>query len=261
MPDAGVINTCRVTWPLMSRPRMLPAWVRTSSVLAANFTPPALPRPPIFTWDLTITGRPSRSAAATASSTVVTTVPSGAGTPWARNSSLAWYSYRSTWSPDASRGFAERSEHGSQEAPGARGPTTRPYRDRRSDGQSGWYEARHPAGSERGLSPADSAHPRPDGRYPRSDLSWIAGPRGPDRACPSPTTSLTPTPPAPTSKSPAPSTPPNPTAPEYPHTYPSHRHPTTTSHSTRTHPDPPTTTPSPKSPNPDHHATHPPSTR
>src|SRR6478735_588680 len=176
MPDAGVINTCRVTWPLMSRPRMLPAWVRTSSVLAANFTPPALPRPPIFTWDLTITGRPSRSAAATASSTVVTTVPSGAGTPWARNSSLAWYSYRSTWSPDASRGFAERSEHGSQEAPGARGPTTRPYRDRRSDGQSGWYEARHPAGSERGLSPADSAHPRPMGATREAISAGLQGP-------------------------------------------------------------------------------------
>src|SRR6478735_9177440 len=153
MPDAGVINTCRVTWPLMSRPRMLPAWVRTSSVLAANFTPPALPRPPIFTWDLTITGRPSRSAAATASSTVVTTVPSGAGTPWARNNSLAWYSYRSTWSPDARRGFASRSEHGSRQAPGTRGPTRRPYRGSRSDGQSGWYEARH-------LDPR--GHPAPD---------------------------------------------------------------------------------------------------
>ena len=65
----------------MSNPRMFPAWVRTSSMVAANFTPPALPRPPIFTCDFTITGVPSSCAAATASSTVRATRPAGAGTP------------------------------------------------------------------------------------------------------------------------------------------------------------------------------------
>ena len=79
MSFAGVISTCRVTCPLMSSPRMLPAWVRTSSTVAAYFTPPALPRPPIFTCDFTITGVPSRSAASTASSTVVATMPGRRG--------------------------------------------------------------------------------------------------------------------------------------------------------------------------------------
>jgi hypothetical protein len=47
----------RTTWPLMSRPRMLPACVRASSRSnAASFTPPALPRPPTCTWALTTTG-------------------------------------------------------------------------------------------------------------------------------------------------------------------------------------------------------------
>ena len=54
-------------WPRMSRPKMLDAWVRTASTSAANFTPPALPRPPVCTWAFTITGVPNRSAAATAS--------------------------------------------------------------------------------------------------------------------------------------------------------------------------------------------------
>ena len=75
---------------------MLPAWVRTSSMVAANLTPPAFPRPPVLTCDLTITGVPSFSAAATASSTLVTTMPGLTGTSWAANSSFAWYSYRST---------------------------------------------------------------------------------------------------------------------------------------------------------------------
>ena len=79
---------------------MLSACVRTSSIVLANFTPPALPRPPILTCDFTITGVPSRVAASTASSTVRATMPAGAGTPCAANSSFAWYSYRSTCSPN-----------------------------------------------------------------------------------------------------------------------------------------------------------------
>ena len=44
------------TWPLMSRPRMLPACRRTSAASEANLTPPALPRPPTCTCALTTTG-------------------------------------------------------------------------------------------------------------------------------------------------------------------------------------------------------------
>ena len=32
------------------------AWVRTSSAFAASLMPPALPRPPTWTWALTTTG-------------------------------------------------------------------------------------------------------------------------------------------------------------------------------------------------------------
>ena len=54
---------------------------RTASGSAASFTPPALPRPPVWTWAFTTTGRPSRSAAATASSGVKATSPVGTGSP------------------------------------------------------------------------------------------------------------------------------------------------------------------------------------
>src|ERR1700741_4551136 len=69
MSDACSIHTTLTTWPLMSMPRMFPACVRTSSALLASLMPPALPRPPTCTWALTTTGYPTRSAAATASST------------------------------------------------------------------------------------------------------------------------------------------------------------------------------------------------
>ena len=60
---------------------MLDAWFCTSSTEAANFTPPALPRPPVCTCAFTITGVPKRSAAATASSTLKATSPSDTGMP------------------------------------------------------------------------------------------------------------------------------------------------------------------------------------
>src|SRR5450755_1442610 len=116
MSLAGLISTRRVTWPLMSSPMMFPACLRTSSRVAANLTPPALPRPPILTCDLTITGGPNASAAATASSTVVTTRPGGAGTPCAVKISFAWYSYRSTCSPSQDCGCRKSRRHAS---PGA----------------------------------------------------------------------------------------------------------------------------------------------
>ena len=61
---------------------MLAAWVCTASTSAANLTPPALPRPPVCTWAFTITGVPNRSAAATASCTVVTASPGDTGIPY-----------------------------------------------------------------------------------------------------------------------------------------------------------------------------------
>ncbi len=81
----------------MSRPRMSSARAAASSGLLAIFTPPALPRPPVFTWALTTTtGVPSSAAADLASSTVVAMMPRSTGTPCASKTSRAWYSYRST---------------------------------------------------------------------------------------------------------------------------------------------------------------------
>src|SRR6185437_14903516 len=82
-------------WPLMSRPRMFCAWVNASSGVAAYFTPPALPRPPVFTCALTMTGRPISSAMALAPSAVSVTRPGVVGTLCFANSSFAWYSKRS----------------------------------------------------------------------------------------------------------------------------------------------------------------------
>jgi hypothetical protein len=81
MSEASSIHTTSTVWPLMSMPRMFPAWVRTSSASAASLMPPALPRPPTCTWAFTTTGYPMRSAAATASSTVVTASPGDTGIP------------------------------------------------------------------------------------------------------------------------------------------------------------------------------------
>ena len=61
----------------------------------ASLMPPALPRPPIWTWALITTGKPSSSAAFTASGTVVAGLPSGTGTPCFAKSCLPWYSRRS----------------------------------------------------------------------------------------------------------------------------------------------------------------------
>ena len=81
----------------MSRPRISPARAAASSGLFAIFTPPALPRPPVFTCALTTTtGVPSSAAAAEASSGVTAVMPRRTGTPCFSKTSLAWYSYRST---------------------------------------------------------------------------------------------------------------------------------------------------------------------
>src|SRR2546426_2832356 len=95
MSEARSIQTRRTMWPRMSMPRILPAWVRTSSTLAANWMPPALPLPPTWTWALTTTGYPMRSATATAPSAVSATSPAETGMPKRAKYCLPWYSKRS----------------------------------------------------------------------------------------------------------------------------------------------------------------------
>ncbi len=70
-------------------PKIAFAFSNASSGFSANLTPPALPRPPIFTCALTTTLPPSFSAAARASSGVVATAPPRTGTPFASKRSRA----------------------------------------------------------------------------------------------------------------------------------------------------------------------------
>src|SRR4051812_34294940 len=96
MSLACSIHTTSTVWPLMSMPMMSVAYRRASSAFAASLMPPALPRPPTCTCAFTTTGYPTRSAAATASSTAVTASPADTGMPYRANSCLPWYSNRST---------------------------------------------------------------------------------------------------------------------------------------------------------------------
>src|SRR5919202_4777577 len=68
--------------------------------------PPSLPRPPICTCAFTTQGKPTASAASTASGSVLAGRPSGTGIPWRAKSCLPWYSSRSM-SPS---GFGEDDE-------------------------------------------------------------------------------------------------------------------------------------------------------
>src|SRR4051812_44587929 len=99
MSAAGATSTRCTVCPLMSMPRISRALTTASCGSWASFTPPALPRPPVFTWALTTTRPPSATAAASASSGSVTTVPTDTGTPCLANSSFAWNSIRSTIHP------------------------------------------------------------------------------------------------------------------------------------------------------------------
>ena len=74
---------------------MFCAWVKASSAVAAYFTPPALPRPPVLTCAFTMTGLPICSAMALVPSAVSVTQPGVVGTLCLANSSFAWYSKRS----------------------------------------------------------------------------------------------------------------------------------------------------------------------
>src|SRR5690606_1117199 len=67
---------------------------RSSASDLASLTPPALPRPPVWTWAFTTTGHlPSDLPAATASSTVDASMPRGTGTPKSPKSLFAWNSW------------------------------------------------------------------------------------------------------------------------------------------------------------------------
>src|SRR6478672_7482929 len=91
----GAMSTRFTVRPLICIPRIARACSSASSGVLASLTPPALPRPPAFTWALTTT-TPSCSAAALASSGVVATMPFVTGTSCLAKSSFAWYSIRST---------------------------------------------------------------------------------------------------------------------------------------------------------------------
>src|SRR5262249_30984076 len=60
---------------------------------SARFPPPALPRPPAWTWAFTTTRPPMRWAMARASAAVPATSPRGTGTPNSRRIAFAWYSW------------------------------------------------------------------------------------------------------------------------------------------------------------------------
>ena len=92
---AATMTRCTM-WPLMSRPRIAFAASSASAGVLATLTPPALPRPPVFTCALTTVTPPSFSAAARASSGVSATIPASTGTPYFSKTSRAWYSKRST---------------------------------------------------------------------------------------------------------------------------------------------------------------------
>src|SRR6478735_6615507 len=116
------IITVPTVWPLMSIPRMASAAACASSGLFVTLTPPALPRPPVFTCALTTVTPPDFgpicSAAARACSGVVAMAPASTGTPCFSNMSRAWYSKRSTGGVRPRRRF-ESSSIASLRRPGA----------------------------------------------------------------------------------------------------------------------------------------------
>src|SRR3954469_7632953 len=107
------IITVPTVWPLMFMPRMASAAAWASSGLLVTLTPPALPRPPVFTCALTTVTPPDFgpicSAAARASSGVVAMAPASTGTPCFSNMSRAWYSKRSTGGVRPRRRFVSSS--------------------------------------------------------------------------------------------------------------------------------------------------------
>src|SRR5919109_1584198 len=103
MSEARSIHSSCTVRPRMSMPRIAPACASASPASLASLIPPALPRPPIWTWAFTTTGKPISSAACRASRGVRTRFPSGTGIPCFEKSCFPWYSRRSTTAarPDA----------------------------------------------------------------------------------------------------------------------------------------------------------------
>src|SRR3954454_3590602 len=91
--------TLPTVWPLMSMPRICRAVSSAAAGSAASFTPPALPRPPVFTWALTTTRPPSPRAIPRACLGESVTSALGTTMPCDSKSSLAWCSYRSIPAP------------------------------------------------------------------------------------------------------------------------------------------------------------------
>src|SRR5688572_24603903 len=99
MSAAGTTSTLCTVSPLICMPRIAVACAFASAASLPSLTPPALPRPPVWTCALTTTVPPSRLAIASTSAGVAATSPSGVGTPAALMSARAWYSWRFTSVP------------------------------------------------------------------------------------------------------------------------------------------------------------------
>src|SRR5579863_5761276 len=85
------------------------AAARTSSAERHSLTPPALPRPPAWTWALTThSPPPSDWAAAAAAAPLLARVPRGTGMPYSANSCFAWYSCRFIWLGGVGDGWERR---------------------------------------------------------------------------------------------------------------------------------------------------------
>src|SRR6478736_6585232 len=184
------IITVPTVWPLMSMPRIASAAACASSGLLVTLTPPALPRPPVFTCALTTVTPPDFgpicSAAARASSGVVAMAPASTGTPCFSNMSRAWYSKRSTGGVRPRRRFVS-SSIASLRRPGApvlalgralrRGATESGCR---SDSSGSGLRRRHRVGPTGQRSHRHLTH-RPVGRIPSGRtcgvcrMPWGAG--------------------------------------------------------------------------------------
>src|SRR6056297_1840722 len=84
-----------VWWVTSCWPNIFAASSRTWSGVSVSFTPPALPRPPAWTWALTTQLLPPISSAALAASSALRAgTPRETGMPYSANSCFAWYSWR-----------------------------------------------------------------------------------------------------------------------------------------------------------------------
>src|SRR3984893_5268668 len=87
MPSGGVCGVLSIM------PRICLAAASAPTAPSATFPPPALPRPPAWTWAWTTTSPPRRWAIARAWAGVSATSPPGTGTPNSLRMALPWYSW------------------------------------------------------------------------------------------------------------------------------------------------------------------------